>query len=165
MSKAKAEFVLHYVQYILRRKNIKVLSSGCIWSATFSLNTFLNFLQIKWTILLFAKELLNTCIYIYMWNSYSRNVSQVVPLLSTSYYLSYVSTQTGRFKLGFRKQPSLNVTCTEKQYFESFRNTKREEMCFLFSKNQKKDFDHHHLSSDGFTSNPSDFKPYLKRDL
>lgn len=79
--------------------------------------------------------------------------------------LSYVSTQTGRFKLGFQKQPSLNVICTEKLYFDSFRNTKREEMCFLFSKNQKKDFDHHHLSSDGFTSNPNDFKLHLKRDL
>ena len=33
--------------------------------------------------------------------------------------LSYISTQTGRFKLGSCKQPSLNVTCTEKLYFDS----------------------------------------------
>lgn len=86
---AKLRWNLFYIMFKIywegkTSKCYQVVASG----QPLFLNTFLNFLQIKWTILLFAKELLNICIYmhIYMWNSYSENVLQVVPLLSTSYY-------------------------------------------------------------------------------
>lgn len=109
-----------------------------------------------------------------MWNSYSGSVLKFIPLLaickSPTISLSYLSTQTGRFKLGSPKKYFSWMLPVQKTYTLTLIEVLRERDMFSILKKPKEILTttihtREIISSDGFISNLSDFKSYLKRDL
>lgn len=83
MKKPGPELALHYAQYMLRGKCIKVLMCGYIWSFFFFLH-FSEFSTKEKNYFIINQTVIEMHLFMYMENGYSRTILRVTPLLSIS---------------------------------------------------------------------------------